>query len=184
MPTTRTEEAAQVSHRIEKRQKEIQESLDWFITHWNDKTTAVRISQIENASEKLTAKYFEILDGVIKAYLKPGTKVNKFKVAAGTEIASMIILPIKIDDPSATHLDRRKVNAEFGFTIAGIFLYSIHYENLENFPGKAANNDLFPIMKTHKEWLTYLDVSNIQRLPTFLNSNFWEAYLFASTGAI
>jgi len=183
MPT-QTDAASKVSNRKEKRQREIQESLSWFVNDWNSKESAVRISPIENAAEKITDKYFEILDEVIKVYLKPDTKVNKFKVASGIEIATMFVLPLQMDDPSHTHSQRRRINAEFAFTIAGIFLYSIHYDKVENLPGKAANNDLYPIIKTHKEWLTYLNVSSIYTLPTFLNSNFWEAYLFASTGAL
>lgn len=168
-----------------KRQSELERILNKFITVWNGNEQAVKLVLIENAAQKIAAKYFELLEGVIKIYMPPDSYANKFKVASGTEISIMHVLPIIIDDPNYNHIERRIVNAQFAIGAALTMLYSINYDNIQQLDTKKSTDTrLAQIINNHLLWLSRLNTRDINTAPTFINSNFWEAYMFASTGGL
>jgi len=180
MPKT-TKLEGDSSHEIKKREREIKKILEKFVKDWNAKETATPLKLIENAAKKLSKKYFQLLDVTIRQYLEPGTYANKFKVASGSEIATMFVLPLAFKDPSFTHMERRRINAMLAVQLAITIMFSVHTIDKE-WPNLYENDALKKVISTHVLWLSYLEVSNIESVPTFINSNFWELFFVISTG--
>jgi hypothetical protein len=97
----------------------------------------------------------------------------------------MFILPIQLSDPEFSYIDRRFLNARFGIYLAITMLYSIKFDDITILPKEmATNEELSKIIANHALWLSRLNTKNLLSSPTFINANFWEAYLFASTGTL
>lgn len=168
-----------------KRIAELKRIIDKFVSDWRRHNNAVPISLIENAAEKIADTYFELLDNVIKAYLPPSSFANKFKVASGSEIATMFVLPIEINHSDYNFIQRRYVNARLGIHVALNMLYQIHYTDIHSLDrGTATDKHLSKIIYNHALWLSRISTKDLYSSPTFINANFWEAYFFASTGTL
>lgn len=171
-----------LSEKIAKRSKEIETSLEIFLIKWNAKETASPIHLIEGSARKVAEKYFELSENVIKKYLPPNSFSNKYKVAAGSEIAVMHILPFNFEDPNFTLMQRREINALFAIELAISILLNIQFESKDEVKLNPVNPALGKILSNHKLWLSRLNTKDISIAPTFIDSNFWEAYFYCLTG--
>ena len=172
-----------LTKQISKRAIELGKIADKFIAEWNSNPQASKILLRENAGEKLAHKYFELLNTTIKGqYLNPSGLANRYKVAAGTEIAFMLVLPLDFEDAEYSFADKKRLNSRLAITAALQLLYSIEFDTSEDINiTTTTKSSLEPIIKHHQIWLTYLNLKDISALPTLLNANFWEAYFVAST---
>lgn len=162
----------------EKRSKEIQYILDAFVNNWNANYTG-DLRLVSNAAKTITETYFSLHEKSIQPYLKEGAKSNRFKVAAGTEIACMATLPIQTNDVNLN----RKINALFAAHAALTMLFSISFHEIKTrFEESEELADLCTLLTTHVKWLAYLKCKgdHLYDTPTFLNAQFWEAISFAA----
>lgn len=174
-------DSATLSEKITARTEEIQLIIDKFVSKWNGNPGFAPIKVIDGAAEKISTVYFHLIHETVKGhYLKEDGFVNRFKVASGTEIACMLVNPIRFEDTTSkynTESDKSKLNARFATTAAFQMLYSIHFDNESDYLGIAKNERTVTALKNHTDWLRFFDYSN--SYPIFLNSIFWEMYMSA-----
>jgi|GEM_PF-4226078 len=165
------------SHEYQKRLGEINLIIDKYKENHRIKFDGHELDFIENAAEKICDAYFNLLENAIRPYLKDGAFANKYKVAAGSEIACMNVLPILCQGES--YANRKRINAVFALFLATTFLFSISYDTIKlNKDKNYLHGKAFSILKGHFYWLLSLDCRGEKFLstPTYLNSNFWECY--------
>ena len=170
---TRTEERAREK---EKRAQEIFIILKTYVQLYNESNShQLRFS--DDAHLSVCNVYFDLLDSTIKEYLVRNTRANKFKIASGTEIAIMKVLPIEISG-NHTYEERRRMNALF----ASFFAYKILTAltpSASAIISPGANEELHHLWVLHIKWLTSIQRDSIENSPTFCNSLFWEAFMIA-----
>lgn len=165
-----------------KRQNEIQRILNKYLELWNSKGAVEEIYIIENGAKKVIDNYYQILHKAIKVYLPDESKANKFKVASGTELACIYAMPLKFSDTTINYSDTKLLNARLAVFASVNILLSVEFHEAKDFTPVKQREKLNKIHLNHITWLRYYDTKkDIISVPTFLNANYWEAFLFAST---
>jgi len=172
----------ELSEKIKKRTGEIENFLRIFLENWNSNENHVKIKCIEDASEMIATIYFHIIYNNVKGeYFKHDGHINRYKVASGTEIACMLVKPLKFDQPGYNNSENNiaKINARLATELAIQILYSIHFEDHNDYPNPTKDKAILAALGSHTYWVRYFDETKY--LPVYLNSTFWEMYMAAIT---
>lgn len=168
-----------LAEKIKKRTEELQKMLSEFLKSWNSVEYHVKIKMNDNAAEAISTIYFEIVQGNLKGvYLKEDGFINRYKVASATEIACMLVKPLRFNDPSQPQTDSgiNRINARLATTLALQILNGLHFKDFGIYLPAAKNENTLAAIGSHTYWVRYF-IGDDNAYPVFLNSTFWEMYM-------
>jgi hypothetical protein len=171
-----------IAKQIEKRRGEIEKILNEFLKNWNSVDHFPKIKAKKNAAEIISNTYFDIIRANLKGlYLKQDGFINRYKVASGTEIACMLVMPLKLNDLSYKKQDGdlEKLNARLASYLAFQILNGLHFVDNGYYLQAPKNEITQSAYVNHTYWIRYFEVDDNNAYPIFLNSTFWEMYVSA-----
>lgn len=163
---------------IDKRISETKLVIQSFIKTWSERWEYT-FTLIDNPEIAICEQYTEILK-VVKTFLPDSSRSNRYKVAAGMELAAYVVKPFKCDDIGK----QKEINAIFATHLAIQFLVAIELTDITHFDDENPNNhELRLLIIEHIKWLRFFNTVNktAEELPVFINANFWQAFYVAFT---
>ncbi len=151
---------------IEERISQINSAIELFKQYYREKKKTELIF-IPDADIAIALKHFEWIDRFSKQFLEQGSLANAYKVASCTELAILLIKPIKSDN--------RAINVAFAIFCALNIIEGIR--SPDHFVFQTGKYDLDKKLrgfeKDHANYLTILDITNDSTPPVNSNAAWW-----------